>query len=126
MKSTNQRALDYADLHHPNDSVTSFMSYRDGYVSGKIETHQRSIFWFCIGIVFTVLFCLIAGICFGQDSLRLTVTKARSDQDRTYYWFKDDNRNNYQTVCSCEQKHTKGDIVMIAKKDLLYYEEKRK
>jgi len=57
---------------------------------------------------------------YGQkvDSIRLEVVKARSNQDRTYYWFKDGKGNKYYTVCSCEQRHKKGEFVLVSKKDL--------
>jgi hypothetical protein len=58
------------------------------------------------------------------DSIRLEVVKARSNQDRTYYWFKDGNGNKYYTVCSCEQRHKKGEFVMISKKDIGFIEPK--
>ena len=73
-----------------------------------------------------ILLLLISGACFGQksDSIRLEVTKARSGADRTYYWLKDGDKRKYYTVCSCEQKHKKGDIVFIAKKDIEFIEPK--
>ncbi len=68
---------------------------------------------------------MISGACFGQtDSARLKVTRARSSQDRTYYWLKNlETKENYYTVCSCVQKHFKGDIVLIAKKDIEFVDD---
>ena len=59
-----------------------------------------------------------------QDSIKLEVTRARSDQDKTYYWLRDAEKNRYFTICSCVQKHKKGDFVMIARKDFEIIAEK--
>lgn len=53
-----------------------------------------------------------------SDSIPLKVTKMRSGADRTYYWLKDEDGNKYRTVCSCLERHLKGDIVLVSKKDL--------
>ena len=67
-----------------------------------------------------VLALLLTSKSHGQsvDSIRLEVVKARSNEDKTYYWFKDGKGNKYQTVCSCEQRHKKGEFVLVSKKDL--------
>jgi hypothetical protein len=68
-----------------------------------------------------IILLLISSYSFGQtDSVRLKITKTRNERGHTYYWMKDlDNKVGYFTFCPCSPKHRKGDIVLIAKKDLI-------
>ena len=70
-------------------------------------------------IVSLFICLLLASKGSGQkvDSLRLEVVKARSNEDRMYYKLKDGEGNKYYTVCSCLERHKKGEFVMISKKD---------
>ena len=69
-----------------------------------------------------IILLLISSYSFGQtDSVRLKVTKARSDNDKTYYWLKNmETKENYFTICECYQRHFKGEIVMIKRDDLIF------
>lgn len=55
------------------------------------------------------------------DSARLKVTRVHHDQEKTHYWLKDmDTKENIYTVCPCLPKHKKGDIVLVAKSDMIF------
>ena len=76
MKSLTKAAIDYAFYNYEQpDHPIAEAAWRDGYREAKINTKQRNIFWFCMGVVFTVLFCLVAGVSFGQDSVRAKIIK---------------------------------------------------
>jgi hypothetical protein len=73
-------------------------------------------------LITAILFTIICSSLYSQttDSVRLKITKTRNERGHTYYWMKDlDNRVGYFTFCPCSPKHRKGDIVLIAKKDLI-------
>jgi len=74
-----------------------------------------------------LILLLISSYSFGQsDSVKLKVTKARSDNDKTYYWLKNmETKENYFTICECYQKHFKGEIVLVARKDIEFIEPKK-
>lgn len=50
-----------------------------------------------------------------SDSIKLTIVKVRSVENKVYYFLKG-NGNRYITECSCKRK--KGEWVLVAKKDL--------
>ena len=68
--------------------------------------------------------CLASKIYGQTDSIKLEVVKVRSGIDRTYYWLKDGDKRKYYTVCSCLERHKKGEFVMISKKDIEFIETK--
>ncbi len=74
-----------------------------------------------------ILFLIVSKTCFSQaDSVKLKVTKARSDNEKTYYWLKNmETKENYFTICECYQRHFKGEYVMIARKDIEFIEPKK-
>ncbi len=73
-----------------------------------------------------ILLMLSAGTCYGQDSIRVRVTKVRTSDITTYYWLQNvETKERYYTVCSCKTKREKGEIVAIAKKDLFFVEKQK-
>ncbi len=70
--------------------------------------------------LFTIIFFLVAG-CYGQDSIRVRITKVRTSDNITYYWMRNvETGAKYYTECTCKAKRVKGEIVAIAKKDLFF------
>lgn len=122
MKSLSQRSIDYADYnYHESNQPVAETAYRDGYTEAYTNTTQRSIFWFCMGVVMTVLFCLVAGVSFkahGQDSVQLKVTWSKRVGNTTHYIFKMPSGEKVKSTCECKELRRKGEIVIIAKKDI--------
>ena len=57
------------------------------------------------------------------DSIKVKVTKVRTENDITHYWMKDiETGTKYYTVCNCPErkKRIKGEVVAIAKPDLIF------
>lgn len=61
----------------------------------------------------------------GQDSIPVKITFAKHINDSTYYQVKI-GKEKVNIVCCCEQKYKAGDIVMTAKKDILFMPTKRR
>lgn len=76
-------------------------------------------------IIVIVLFTIhLSLFTFCQDSVRLEVTRVKHTEDRFVYWLRDvDTKDRYITQCNCKSKRVKGEIVMIARKDLVIEKE---
>jgi len=70
---------------------------------------------------------LLTAVGYSQtDSVQARVTWSDRIGDTSYYQIKIKGEKLINMKCCCKTKRSKGDIVMIAKKDLLFYEDKIK
>lgn len=69
--------------------------------------------------ILTISALLFSSVLFGQDSVKLKVTKVRTQEKRAYYWFEDiKTKARYYTVCECLATHRKGELVTVSKRDM--------
>lgn len=76
-----------------------------------------------LSIISLFICLLLASKMSGQttDSVQLKVVKVRNDADMTHYWFKNmETKENLYSVCPCKSKYKKGDLFMVARKDIEY------
>lgn len=84
---------------------------------GKLTNSMKSLF--------TILTIFLTSAIRSQDSVRARVTYSETKGDTTYHQIKIKGQPLINAKCCCKPKK-KGDIIMIPKKDLLFYEDKIK
>jgi len=66
-----------------------------------------------------IILLFISGICYGQDSLKLKITRVKTAEKNVYYWLTDiKTKDKYYTVCQCLPIRKKGELVTIVKRDM--------
>lgn len=72
-------------------------------------------------VIIFILLALISTAMQGQDSVALKVTYSKKIADTVYYQFKIlGTKEIVNSKCCCLTQRKKGELVMVAKKDLIF------